>query len=254
MQEKTTRNPSSELLEQTRWTKIIILLSMDVVIAFYDLMGLKIVHQEKFVDFLRSFIIKTREEYSATPNKEIRPFSPERMLDAMALTLGSDVSKHVFWWGKYIFEYTTQDHIELEAWTTTLRYCRHDPALWEKLQLPSKLNYDTLREFLSSIDTEEYNERHKQAYEKSLSDWDLHMYVINQFDDEDEGAPNGPDSFVYPTITAYQGYRFWSWILKQYSAQEQTALLRSASSIIKNLGHLSFIDHLVHPSTLEIGL
>lgn len=229
---------------------ILTLLSMDVVITFDDLMGLVVPDRQAFIAVLRSLILEMRREHAAGG-----PFySPERVSDALASGLGMELRAHLAWWGRHIFEKSTQDHLELNAWTITLRHCRHEPARWEQLGLPSGISSDALREFLRSIDMTKHNQRNEQIDARPLSDWDLHMYALNGFDDENDLSPSGPGSYVYPTVMTYRGYRFWAWMLKHLDAEQQATLARNATLIAQSTDSLMFLGELPHPSSLEVGL
>ena len=234
-----------EPFEAPRWAMIITLLSMDVVIAFDDLMGLVLPDRQDFVAVLRSLILDLRREYAATGTF----YSSKLVSDTLASKLGVGLRDHLSWWGSRIFEKSTQDHLDLNAWTITLRHCRHELALWEQLGLPSNVSADALREFLRSIDTNEYEDRREQVYAQPLSDWYLRMYALNDFDDENDFAPPGPGSYLYPTVMTYQGYRFWTWMLKRLDAEQQAVLARNATLIARGAESLRFLGDLPVPQT-----
>lgn len=242
---KSTHEP----FESNRWAMIITLLSMDVVIAFDDLMGLVLPDRPAFLAALRSLILEMRRQYAAGG-----PFySPRLVSDTLESRLGAEVCAHVAWWGNRIFEKSTHDHPELDAWTITLRHCRDDAARWEQLGIPHYVSGEALQEFLRSIDTTEYDRRSDQVNARPLSDWDLHMYAINGFDDENELCPSGPGSYLYPTVMTYRGYRFWAWMLERLDAEQQATLAQRATLIARSTESLMFLGELPAPSCLDVG-
>ncbi len=248
MDETETFSVAQNPFASDRWAMIITLLSMDVVIAFDDLMGLVVPNRLAFLAVLRSLILDMRSGYAGGG-----PFySPTAVEAAFASELGEERRDHVAWWGNQIFERDRQDHRDLYAWTLTLRHCRHDPSRWESLGLPGDVSRSALSEFLRSINTTEYNQRKKQAQARPLSDWDLHMYALNRFDDDEDISSSGPWTYLYPTVMAYEGYRFWAWLLERLNIDQQAAFREGASLVAKNTRSLVSLGPLPPPNSLWV--
>ena len=239
-------------VDPLRWPLIFTLLSMDVVIAFHDLLGLRVSAPTAFRELLRAEILQVRREFAAAPPGDA-VYSPERTLEALALALGPAQRDHLLWWGQRIFGWDIQEHRSLLLWDDVLRFCALDAKRWRELRLPAHLADAARLEFVRATDRAPYDQRRVEVCDKPLSDWDLHMYVVNLFDDEDV-ASRGPESYLYATFTNFQGYYFWAWLTKQMIPQEQDELMRNAINLAKQEQSLLHVGALPPPSHLEIGL
>jgi hypothetical protein len=251
MADTSSQVSDSDGLDQARWGLIFDLLSMDVVVAFYDLMGLRVGDSQAFREVLRTVMLKSRREHDANP-EQVPYYSTEQVLDVIAGTLAPEVRNHVVWWGRYIFDYSVDEHRALDAWTNLLRYCGNDPTLWEGLS--EELRNEILRKFQRSLNLQEYNRKRAEVKSKPLSDWDLHIYVLRGFDDEDPALANGPDTYVSPTIKTYQGYRFWASVLKPLRLPELETLYQNALPIAQHPDNQTLMSPLPHPRKLDVGL
>lgn len=244
--------PTATPFDPNRWPLIFTLLSMDVVVAFYPLMGLEVSEPTTFRDLLRSQIRQVRREFAAAPPGGAS-YSPERTLDAVARTFGPAQSKYLVWWGQRIFAWDLQEQRELMLWEDVLRFCADEPERWSQLGLPAHLANTARQEFVRAIDREAYDHHYVEYYDKPLSDWDLHMYAVNLFDDEDVATPS-PAKYLYPTFMNNRNYRFWAWLMKQTTSREQDTLMKNAITLAKQVASLSHAVQLPHPCRLEIGL
>jgi hypothetical protein len=129
-------------------------------------------------------------------------------------------------WGAYIFTGSTHEHPALTSWMDLFRYSGNEPRLWQGL--PAERRGEILAEFKRAGDTKEYQRIHDDVYGQPLTDWDLHMYAVYLYDDDDPMGPNGPDTYVYPTISTFQAYRFWAWVLAELRPLELETLYQNA--------------------------
>lgn len=240
----------SFVLDQSRWSIIFVLLSMDVVVPFYDLMGFVPPNAETFRDLLRVLILEVRRsiESNSTPAAE---FTPEWFIERIGAEFGMATSAHVAWWGRFVFDFSLDDHRSLDAWTNLFRYAGNDPALWKGV--PADLRTDTLHEFKRSLDVGTYKERLQKIDGRPLSDWDLHMYAIHGFDDEDPSAPSGPSTYILPTIKTYQGYRFWAWLLRNHRGEDLEILFSNALAVSQQPSNFRLMSEIGNPHMLDIG-
>ena len=178
---------------------------------------------------------------------------PERILDAVTRAFGAPQRHHLVWWGQRVFAWDPQEHRDLMLWEDVLRFCADSAAHWQRLGLPTNIAETARREFSRANDREPYDERQREVFDKRLSDWDLHMYAINLFDDDDVALPTGPHTYLYPTFKNHQGYRFWSWLLKQLTPREQESLRQHASAVAGVEEGLAHVGQLPRPDRLEIG-
>jgi len=237
-------------LNPRRWNELIDLLSLDVVRPFFDLMGLHAGNDLQGV--LRREIISGRKQAAASPDAELP--TPQKVISAVAESLGASTSSHLIWWGCYIFEDAPKDHLNLDKWNSVLYDCRTDPRRWSQLGFPDSIGPDQFRICLSLY---EYQRRQDEVDARPLSDWDLHMYAYCLYDDniyEDSfgRVPDGPRLWVKPTVRAYQEYQFWARALKAMGPEQRDRLWQAAHRIAEEEEILKDPSLLLHPSTLEI--
>jgi len=101
---------------------------------------------------------------------------------------------------------------------------------------------------------QEYNRRTQAIEGKPLSDWDLHMYALRGFDDDDPALSNGPSTYVEPTIKTYQGYRFHGWLRTRIRAQGMETLYQNALPIAQRPKNQALMSPLPDPRSLDGGL
>jgi hypothetical protein len=252
MVEQELDAPTHPHFDPNGWPFVFTLLSMDVVVVFYELVGLKIAAPQAFRDLLRVQILQLRREFATPPEGLFYP--TERVLGPVGYAFGETQRNHLVWWAHHIFAWDIQEHRALIMWTDILRHCAGEPESWRELGFRAQLDDAVRREFLKSIDRSPYDQRYLETYAQPLSDWDLHIYAIHLFDDEDDAAPNGPHSYLYQTFMNNQGYHFWDWLLNQLEPSEQAALQRNATAIARRTQGLTYLGELPSPSQLEVGL
>lgn len=240
------------LVDPTRWPLIFTLLSMDVVVPFYELMGLRVSAPNSLRDLIRSEILQTRRKFTSGPpgNAAYAPQETLDILEAHGVCQRGFLSR----WGQRVFAWDLQEHRNLRLWDAVLRDCIGDAGKWRQLCIPERLADAARQQFLRAIDREAYDTLHAEICRNPLSDWDLHMYAVNLFDDEDPAIPTGPSTYVYPTFKNYQGYSFWTWLNHQSTPSEQETLRRNATNIAQRVVALSHVGELPSPSQLETGL
>jgi hypothetical protein len=145
-----------------------------------------------------------------------------------------------------------QERVGRLDWAAVLRRCRDDDRLWRKLQIPLHFDDHFRREFLRSISYDEYYRRLDETYQWPLSDWDLRQYSIYEFSDDDPGAPNGPDSYMYPATMNYQASRFWAWAVEHLETEQRLALLWNAEEVARSEESLQHIVQLTDPIHLAV--
>lgn len=233
------------------------LLSTDVARAFYDMMGIQPAIHDKLHAALRSAILATRKEF-------VQALLEKRPGPALASfcgyvegRIGEGPTNHLSWWLQRVFLYGPETHDALYQWTWVLRFCRREGEEgWRQLALPKQVSDEALRCFAAAIDVNEFDKRQAAIEAHPLSDWDLHIYASQPYDfDEDhpEGTWPDPFSIFVQTVRYYQGYRFWAWMLRALSPDQQTALRNKAMEFARS-AELTSVKSLVHPSALDIGL
>ncbi|KHD07340.2 hypothetical protein PN36_21245 [Candidatus Thiomargarita nelsonii] len=230
------------------WAKIFVLLSMDIVIPFYHLMGLNLPNRQEFVQILRDIILESYKKQVDNPN-DVSLFVTDS-IRKIADKFGEDICLQLLQWGRFIFAENTHAHADLHQWKVILEYCHSNTKLWEDLGWSPMLSHEAQKKFLASKSMAEYDELHKKVYEQPLSDWDLCLYAIRRFDDEDPTATNRPDKWVYHTVFTEQNRIFFVWVLTKLNLEEQTILQKNAFNIVQNVEELKIKEELRHPRFL----
>ena len=240
-------------IDPARWPLIFVLLSMDVVVPFYELMGLRGFSENALRDSLRAELLKTRRKFASGMQGSVS-YSPEETFAALRTVLGVTQSNHLRWWGQRVFAWDIQEHRHLRLWEALLRYLAEQPEKWLQLHIPERLSTAARQRFLLAIDRAPYDEINDALYGRPLSDWDLHMYAVNLFDDEDPAGPTGPSSYVYPTFKHYQGYTYWAWLGQHLTAAERDNLRCQATNLASQIESLKYLGELPPQQRMEIGL
>jgi hypothetical protein len=238
--------------DKRRWGELVTLLSMDVVRPFYDLMGLRLIEADALQRIMRKEIVTSRKNWMVLTDT-VSPIIPEVIIRAVAESLGSEASHHLVWWERHIFFWdATHDSLNLQKWSTILQHCRHEARLWDRL-FSTSIREEAMDRFRRSYTMEEYDRRQAAVDAQPLSDWDLHLYALRLYDDNLYGAkdythvPDGPRLYVNPTVWAYQGYEFWTWVLRALSPDRLDGLWEEAGRILEDEELYSTRD-LPHPS------
>ncbi|MEZ6063189.1 MAG: hypothetical protein R3C19_22820 [Planctomycetaceae bacterium] len=230
-----------ESLELSRLTSAIMLCSLDFTVPFHDVIGLDRVDSQQLVSGLRDFIRVERTEqqhdFDAVLVRVARVFDflAERSADPGGV------------FRKWFTEIYCQSHHEypaLEAWTNVLRKARRDSGDWKRLCVPAAIQQDARERFDRSVNADEFDARTRSAGKPRLSDWDLHLYAINLWNDDLPDIPNGPESQLYPIFCRFQGARFWWWLSPLLSNEERRQLVSGANQLISNLPDLAYIGSL----------
>jgi hypothetical protein len=242
-------------LDVRRWAHLVSLLSMDVVRPFFDLMGLKLSSPAQLQDVLRREVIAGRKSGVVVPSARL-PVIPQRVLQAVRESLGEGASSHLVWWERHVYHRTpSKDHRGLRKWISVLQRSQQEPGSWGRLGLPPGAR----DRFERSRNLDEYVRRQKEVEPAPLSDWDLHLYALHLYDDNLYGTndlrrvPDGPRLYVTPTIRAYQGYQFWTWLLSTLRLEQLDRLWQEGQRIVEEK-ELHSARGLPHPSLLDIGL
>jgi hypothetical protein len=251
MPDKVTLEAAAALMP---W--VFALLSMDVARAFYDMMGIEPGIHDRLHGALRSATLATRKELvQALLQNQPRP-TLASFCGHVEGRIGEAPANRLSWWLQRVFADGLETHSSLRSWTHVLRYCKREgDDGWSRLGLPKQVSDESARRFAAAIDVDEFRKRADVLEARPLSDWDLHIYASQpyDFDDDPEGAWPDPFTVFSRTVRYYQGYRFWAWMLRVLSPDQQTLLRDKAMDFARN-AELTSVKSLVHPSALDIGL
>lgn len=240
-----------------RWNKLISLLSMDVVLPFFDQMGLKLPVQASvggprlLQQLLRHEIIEGRRLYA----RHGRSPAPAEVLSHVASTLGHQAISHLSWWGRRVFsDDPSKDHISLDRWRPIVSFCARDAELWTQLELSLWAHRE---HFVESLRVDDYRKLQADVDRQPLSDWDLHLYALELYDDalyeSDFGqVRDGPRLWIRPTVRAYRQYLFWAPVLRAMTSEQQQRLWEQGRTIAREEELLAKPELLPEPRELEI--
>jgi len=237
-------------LYESKWATILTLLSMDEVSLYWRLMGLRISDPRQLISTLRETIKKIIVEMKTNPDGKDK-LTADWFLERITEVCGKSVSVRVQMWGDNVFDFTLDDHRGLDAWINLFRYQINNKKLWNLLT--ESIRADIANEFQRTLDMSEYRLVKRSQDDRSLSEWDNYMYAANGYGVSDESNPNGPETFIQPTIKTFKGYSFLLCMKTRLSAEESNWLYINASEIASIESNRSLMFPLPDFRTLVIS-
>lgn len=229
------------------------LLSLDVTVPFYGLMGLTVREQVPWAECFRAFIRSERPNYFAGEPAYLAKL-PSLIVDFIAKWRGTYAARYVAWWVEHIYSEGPQDHANLRAWILLFRAARRPPQTWSQLGLSPRLSAEAKERFNESTNRDEWDRLATQLQSRPLSDWDLHLYAIFQWNDNLPDAPNGPLSMIYPIYSVWKGYEFWRWLLEQLSEDELKNFHLAAQDFLRTNPEVQFLESLENPKAFWLKI
>lgn len=243
-------------MDDFRWHRIITLLSLDVVRPFYDMMGLRLIEADHMQQVLRQEIILVRRQWAVTQPEDLR-FDVPAIIEGISRSVSAEDMLRLHWWERNVFSGDPRDNMNLLRWKSVLQDCSYEHARWARLGLPAGISEEAFKRFLQSKNTQAYRNSREKLYELPLSDWDLHIYALQLFDDnlydDMKAGDDGPYLLLRSTIRAKQGYEFWAWLLSVVPAKQIDQLFEIGCQIVVD-EELRSAKNLPHPSVLDIQL
>lgn len=181
-----------------------------------------------FVPVVRDVILRRA---SLERKQPLQPsyFVPET-LEVIARTFDEDTCVRLIRWGRTIFTYKRSEYPTLRRWCDVLYAVAGDEARWRALRLPPDVSDEARRRFAAAVGPAADGSAADHVGDEPLSDWDVCLYALRGFDDEDLGKdPNGPSRWVGDTVQTARRLEYWSWLLSRLSAERQHELLTAAS-------------------------
>jgi hypothetical protein len=220
-----------------RWAMAIPLLTLDHVLPLFSAMGFDPSDPGRLQQTLRSQMIRARHGFAQTGFRV--PVAADTMASAIVAELGQPDGAQLASWIARVFHSDPTDARDLRQWTTLLRQCRRDRVKWRVLFPDIRHESEILERFLQSIDIDAFEKQYDDCTGRPLTDWDLHLYAVFHYDDDDEAdTPSGPHLWLAPTVREYQGYRFWSWLGQSLSRAKLLDLQRCATDLAREEGLL----------------
>lgn len=234
-------------LKPTRWGMIFILLSMDVISPLYEAMGLRLRDKDSFREMLRRLIRENRKIYEQNP--EVVPPLADRVLEQIKDGFGESEAEHFYKWATTVYNEVHADQPQWSAWEMLFFQAAYNPEMADRLGLPSDNRDSILSQYRDALDMDDVEQEVESLKSKLLSDWDLEMYSIHQFNNNDL---SDPFSIVLRTVRMNRFQLFWEKIIPQLSTDENVQVWKGAQSLLKSLGvWMPENEQLRYPSNLR---
>jgi hypothetical protein len=210
------------------------LFSMDVVVPFFDLIGAPFDHPERLCQALRTEIVATRYRFRSA--NAVPPFDADESLRQVAHFSGARNAELIVWWTENLFD--APKGSDLDAWADALEPLSRDAERWGELGLLGKASERARSAFIESGNRSEYWKLQAAVFKGPLSDWDLHLYAVNLFEDHDPANVN-PSHFIARSLRHYAALRFWSAMSGWHSPAELARLRTAAEFSVRERGDVN---------------
>lgn len=220
----------TSVLIPTRWGMIFILLSMDVIRPLCEAMGLRLRDKDSFREMLRRLILENRRIYEQNP--EAVPPLADRVLEQMEANFGESEADHFYKWATTVYNEVHANQPQWSAWETLFFQAAYNPEMRDRLGLPSGKCDSILTQYRDALDMDDVEQEVENLKAKLLSDWDLEMYAIHQFNNDDL---SDPFSIVLRTVRMNLFQIFWEKLIPQLSTAESMQLWKRAQSLLESL-------------------
>lgn len=216
---KTTTTLDVNRLDPAQWGLILALLSMDVIVPFYEEMGLILKNKRNFVPVLRDLILTNRKQYEA--DQGVVPPIAEKVLAALQSTFGESDAQTFFRWATNIFFQVHADNPQWSAWEILMSewVYNHSVVLSRLSENRAENPVDRYGEINDIADVES---KIAVVRQKPLSVWDMEMYAIHGFSNDDE--LNDPFADVVSTIEMNRFRRFWRMLCDTLTSEDKRLL------------------------------
>lgn len=242
------REPSSTLKtamrmptnNQERWGAAITLLSLDVVAPFYASLGLQVTDTKTWLKLLRDTILSNRRAFEVDQSRI--PDLKGSLLSALKHRLGPEAASRLNHWIENVFVFSGEDFSRLSRWYMLLALSRTNPQRWGALGLPHGFSEEARTRLEEVFDRTRLHALADQIDKRPLSDWDLEMFSIHRFDDDD----NDPYNWILETVKKRRFVSFLEWLVKSLSDEQLQRLADSANRLKMEIettqGFPNFID------------
>ncbi len=248
----TSGTENGTAADRPREARAVMLLSLDRTRPFAHEMGLSVRGEFPWAECMRDFI----REYRRAFYRDAPPHAPAESLPDVAeftrVRLGADAGRALRWWLAHVYAEAPSDHPEYRAWEDVLRHARRRPAVWSHLDLPPRLAGRVRELFEEAIDPDRLEPIRERVRSQPLSDWDLHLYAVNAWNDDLPDAPVGPDLAIYLITRDYRNRVFWDALTRELTAEEQRAVHAAAQATVDVTPELAYVGAL--PPLAALGM
>lgn len=215
--------------EQEKWGAMTALLSLDVVKPFYSYMGLAIDDPDQFAKILRAVIIANRQAFETSPEKV--PDLKKRVQEKLTAAFDTDKAQQLDIWFNDYFVWFAQDSSDYEWWGAILMQSANISERWLLLGIPERITevarQKLFNQVMSNADSE-INALADRVDELPKSKWDIEMYALHQFDDDD----NDPFFIgVMPVVEYRRIKKYVKWLVESLTPAELELFLENANQL-----------------------
>lgn len=214
-------------IDEERWGAAATILSLDTVAPFFEHMGVPVKEPAALQRLLRECIVANRKDFESDPTRI--PDLRKRWLAAIATRFGQRAADDLESWVTHDFMHTAADFRAFSLWYYVLALARVDH--WNELHLPADLSKEALRRLNDVLDRNELHKLADAVEEKRLSDWDLEMYALHGFD-EDENAPY---NWVLETVKRRRFTSYMRWLGQALIDKDRAEFIRHANTVKNNI-------------------
>lgn len=227
---KTTISLDVNRLDPTQWGLIIALLSMDVIEPFFEDMGLILRKKRNHVIVLRDLILVSRKQYEA--DQGVVPPIADNVLATLRSTFGESDAQTFFVWATNIFYQVHADNPQWSAWDILMsEWIYNDSFIPQVLsEEKAQILVDRYEKIMDIADVESNIVVIKK---KPLSMWDMEMYAIHGFSNDDE--LNDPFADVVSTVEMNRFRQFWRILCDTLTSEDKRLLHEKGQNAVDKL-------------------
>ncbi|NJO18625.1 MAG: hypothetical protein HC877_23730 [Thioploca sp.] len=238
---------NTAVLTPKQWGLIFTLLSMDIIFPLYEAMGLEFKDKKNFLQQLRYLIIENRKVYETNPNA-IPPLA-EQVIKMLTTSFSQFQAKHFYHWATTVFTSVHIDQPQWSAWETLFHAWCYNATQQSKLKLSLEKREIIFSAYRKTVNIKDIERQVIQLKAQRLSDWDLEIYAIHQFNHDDELSD--PFSSILYTIEINRFQLFLKAIFPQLHSSEKEILWERGQQLLVEREiwmpePLKHLDHLLN--------
>jgi len=234
MRELPTSTP-----EQERSGAAAALLSLDVVRPFYSHLGVPAPEPSTFIQTLRDSILDNRQAFLRDPSRI--PNIHKKIMEALAHRFGTSTATEYDRWVRHTFVHSAADFEPFSNWYMVLALSRNIPDRWGALGLPKSISSKARLELDGILDRTPMHHLADEIGMKPLSPWDLEIYTLHGFDDDERN----PYHWILETVKKRRFVGYLGRVAEQLSEDERRSFWDNADEVRRSIETTS------HSSALE---